>query len=181
MQIYIDKLNKLLTDNKVSECHGLNHAIMVMNNAKQALEAYDYKLSDEEKESVLLAALLHDADDRKFFPNNYNFENLQYILEDKSNEFIVNVMSMVNLVSSSKNGDYIPDYLKDKTWQLIPRYADRLEAIGVIGIERCYQYGKVKNPISKLYLDTTERGFTESELWEIATVQRYNSYSGDSV
>jgi uncharacterized protein len=181
MQNYIDKLNKLLTDNKVSECHGLNHAIMVMNNAKHALEAYDYKLSNEENESVLLAALLHDADDRKFFPNNHNYENVRNILEDKSDEFIINVINMVNLVSSSKNGDYIPENVKDKEWQLIPRYADRLEAIGVIGIERCYMYGKVKSPIAKLYLDTTERGFTESELWEISTIERYNSYTGDSV
>ena len=181
MQIYIDKLNKLLTDNKVSECHGINHAIQVMHNAQQALYYGDYNLTDEEKESVLLAALLHDADDRKFFPNNHNYENLQTILNDKSKEFIVNVVNMVNLVSSSKNGDSIPDYVKDKEWQLIPRYADRLEAIGVIGIERCYMYGKVKNPISKLYLDTTERGFTESELWEIATIDRYNSYTGDSI
>jgi uncharacterized protein len=155
MQMYIDKLNKLLTDNKVSECHGLNHAESVMNNAFYALEAQDYTLTDEEKDSVLLAALLHDADDRKFFPNNHNYENLRNILEDKSEEFINQVISMVDLVSSSKNGDFIPEYIKNKEWMLIPRYADRLEAIGVIGIERCYIYGKVKNPVAKLYLDET--------------------------
>ena len=181
MQIYIDCLNKLLTDNKVSECHGLNHAIQVMNNAFHALQSKEYNLTDDEKESVLLAALLHDADDRKFFPNNHNYENLRSILEDKSDEFIIQVINMVNLVSSSKNGDSIPDSIKDKEWQLIPRYADRLEAIGVIGIERCYMYGKIKIPIAPLYLDTTERGFTESELWEIATIERYNSYTGDSI
>jgi len=181
MQNYIDKLNKLLTDNKVSECHGINHAIQVMHNAQQALNYGDYALTEEEKESVLLAALLHDADDHKFFPNNHDYDNLRIILNDKPNEFISRVMFMVNLVSSSKNGDNIPDYVKDKEWILIPRYADRLEAIGVIGIERCYTYGKVKKPIAELYLDITERGFTESELWEIATVERYNSYTGNSM
>jgi uncharacterized protein len=181
MQMYIDKLNKLLTENKVSECHGLNHAESVMNNAFYALKAQDYKLTDEEKDSVLLAALLHDADDRKFFPNNQNNENLRIILEDKSAEFINLVMSMVDLVSSSKNGDSIPENVQEKEWMLIPRYADRLEAIGVIGIERCYKYGKIKNPIAPLYLEITERGFTESELWEIATIERYNSYTGNSI
>ena len=183
MQIYIDRLNQILTDNKVSECHGLNHAIAVMNNASNALYSniHNYNLTDEEKDSVLLAALLHDADDHKFFPDNHDYENLRNILNDKPNDFVYQVMFMVNLVSSSKNGDFIPDYIQQKEWMLIPRYADRLEAIGVIGIERCYMYGKIKNPVAKLYLDITERGFTESELWEIATVERYNSYSGNSM
>jgi uncharacterized protein len=181
MQIYIDRLNKILTDNNVSECHGLNHAIQVMNNAQNASNAQDYKLSEDEKECILLAALLHDADDRKFFPNNRNYENLRSILHDKNEEVIYQVMCMIDLVSSSKNGDSIPDFVKNKEWLLIPRYADRLEAIGVIGIERCYLYGKVKNPVADLYLDITERGYTESELWEIATIERYNSYTGNSV
>ena len=37
------------------------------------------------------------------------------------------------LVSASKNGDNIPKAISNKLWMLIPRYSDRLEAIGIIG------------------------------------------------
>ena len=57
---------------------------------------------------------------------------------------------MVSLVSSSKNGDRIPEDAINNEWLLYPRYADRLEAIGIIGIERCYQYALTsKNTLSK--------------------------------
>jgi uncharacterized protein len=85
---------------------------------------------------------------------------------------------MVNIVSSSKNGDTIPDDVVGQEWQLIPRYADRLEAIGVIGIERCYTYTmKKKMP---LFLPTSPKPKTEEELWQFASEERYKAYNGNS-
>jgi uncharacterized protein len=82
------------------------------------------------------------------------------------------------MVSSSKNGDAIPEDVVGKEWQLIPRYADRLEAIGLIGIERCYTYTmKKKLP---LFLASTPKPKTEDELWSIASIERYNAYDGNS-
>jgi uncharacterized protein len=182
---YINKLDDILKINNVCLSHGIQHAITVMCNAKDCLDenkviinSICYELKEEQVKSVLLAALLHDADDKKFFPNNKNYENLRIILQGESEEFINIVMTMVDLVSSSKNGDRIPEFVKDKLWMLIPRYADRLEAIGIVGIERCYQYGKTtKNP---LFLDSTPRPLNISEIWNYASQERYDKYTGKS-
>jgi uncharacterized protein len=86
---------------------------------------------------------------------------------------------MVNLVSSSKNGDSIPDEIGNDLWKLIPRYADRIEALGLIGIERCFTYTtKVEKP---LYIETTPTPTTEKDIWKFATEERYKAYSGNSI
>jgi uncharacterized protein len=176
MEIYIIRLQKILYDNNVCDSHGIEHSVIVMNNAKKALESEDYNLNDNQKRAVILAALLHDADDRKFFPNNKNFENLISVLEGYDSDFINLVIKMVDLVSSSKNGDNIPDGVAE--WMLIPRYSDRLEAIGKIGIKRCYQFGiTTKNP---LYTENTKRLLDEKDLFELATEERYKNYKGYS-
>ena len=134
------KLGQIFNDNKVSPCHGIEHAKIVMDHSRRALQFYD--ISDEDKLLVEYAALLHDFDDRKFFPSHLNYDNLRQVLSTKSGDFVDKVIYMVSIVSSSKNGDSIPLNVYGKEWMLIPRYADRIEAIGIIGIERCYTYTK---------------------------------------
>ena len=53
-----------------------------MYHAFNALEDYPL-LEHENKLAVLMAALLHDADDGKFFPDNHDYENLRNILKRK--------------------------------------------------------------------------------------------------
>jgi len=178
MDSYINRLHIIFITNNVSVCHGIEHAKQVLENAEKALEVTTFELSPYQEKAILAAALLHDADDRKFFPTHTNNENLRLVLFDTPVEFIELVISMVNLVSSSKNGDLIPDFIIGQEWKLIPRYADRLEAIGLIGIERCYIYSKKAN--MPLYLADTPKPKTEEELWSIATKERYNSYDGNS-
>jgi uncharacterized protein len=169
-------LQGILEAHKVSPCHGIDHAKKVMYHAWKALEDYP-RLSKDDKLAVLLAALLHDADDGKFFPDNKNNENLRLVLKMKGRDFVENIVTMVNLVSSSKNGDNIPAGIPE--WMVIPRYADRIEAIGLIGIERCFTYNKkITNP---LFLPTTPRPTTEKEIWAIATKERYEAYNGNSM
>lgn len=43
---------------------------------------------------------------------------------------------MIELVSFSKNGNNI--YKEDPIYFYIPRYADRIDAVGLIGLYRCY-------------------------------------------
>ena len=169
-------LGRIFEEKKVSDCHGIEHAKKVMCHAFLALEEYGNSITDINIKCVLLAALLHDADDTKFFPNNKNYDNLRLVIINEDNTIIDNVIYMVSIVSSSKNGDNIPDFVKGKEWMLIPRYADRIEAIGIIGIERCFTYNKnvAKLP---LYVDDTPRPITEKEIWKHATIERYNLYS----
>jgi uncharacterized protein len=178
MDNYIYKLNLILSTHNVCSSHGITHAIAVMNHAENALNQATFKFDEKIRSCVILAALLHDADDRKFFPNNQNYENLKQILDDLPSDEVDLIIKMVSLVSSSKNGDRIPEDAIKNEWLLYPRYADRLEAIGIIGIERCYQYGLTsKNP---LYISTTPYVTTEEELWNVASIERYNRYTGFS-
>ncbi len=180
IKIVISKLDLILTKNNVCPSHGIDHAIKVMKHAIKALKSGKYKITSEESECVVLAGLLHDADDGKFFPLNLNYENAKFCLQDyKSPESIELIILMIKLVSSTKNKDNIPDFVIGKEWMLIPRYADRVEALGLIGIERCYQYNKtIKSP---LYLESTPRAKNLEELWNIASETRYNNYMGKSV
>lgn len=178
MQTYIDRLEELLRTNNVCSSHGIEHCVKVMENTQKALDVTTFKLSEIEKECVLLAALLHDADDRKFFPNNNDYQNLRNILIDYDGKLIPFIIQMVELVSSSKNGDNIPDDVKGKEWMLYPRYADRLEAIGLIGVQRCYKYSITSN--NPLYTENTPCPMSEEEIWRIATEERYKEYNGSS-
>ena len=45
-------------------------------------------------------------------------------------------------------------------WYLIPRYADRLAAIGLVGIQRCIQYDVTKN--KPIYVDDIPK-FTQRD------------------
>lgn len=197
--------------------HSIDHMIIVCNNAYQALR-YDTsiqnfvlldvntnkkQLVEKIRFLVLLAALLHDIDDRKLFPKQQHgneYANAQVILDEiliqeqtqlcssKLNFIplvqndITTVLKMISLVSASKNGDYIPDCYKDLSlyeWLFIPRYADRVEAIGLVGIKRCYQYTKTCR--TPFYTETTIRANNEKELFDsIATVERYTEYRGIS-
>ena len=92
------------------------------------------------------------------------------------NDSVDLITKMISLVSSAINGDNIPYDIEE--WMLYPRYSDRLEAIGFIGIKRCYQYAVTFN--NKLYTDKTLFADNEEDLWKIATIQRYRDYKGVS-
>lgn len=178
----IKLLDFCLSSKGVSSCHGLGHAICVLNNAIEALKYYEDEdeLTDNQKILIMYASLLHDADDHKFFPDHHDYENLRSIMNQVENitkEEIDEIIYMINLVSSSKNGDSINGI---KHYHLIPRYADRLEAIGLIGIERCYIYNKHNQPDVPFILPETPLPKTEKEIEEVATMKRYRAYTGKS-
>lgn len=174
------ELKKLMVENNIADHHGYQHMIAVHNHAKSALE--DELLLEENELAIELAALLHDVDDKKIFKNSQNNENARKILdkvlplEYKNDKFIELVIGMIELVSCSKNGSSKPR----KSWMAIPRDADRLEALGSIGIQRCKEFNlSIGAP---LHLDSTPRVHTEEELWKVATPERFANYkSSDSM
>ncbi len=168
-------LHKLCQQHNVEECHGVQHALNVFDHANRALLVSDQPKSDEERDAVRLAALLHDADDRKFFPASSNYENarniLKKVLPNRENIHKL-IIKMIALVSCTKNGNSSQTEVEE--WQLIPRISDRLEAIGLIGVFRAYTYTKhVGDP---LFLRCTPRVTTEEELHQVATKERFENY-----
>ena len=117
-----------------SDGHGVDHAIRVYRNTQVIMEKYP----EADSVVVALAALLHDADDHKLF-NTDNNANARGFLEKNGLpiEKIDCICQIINAVSFSKNRGKIPDTIEGK----IVQDADRIDAIGAIGIARTFAYG----------------------------------------
>ena len=128
-----------------------------------------------------LAALLHDADDKKYFKTDKTKENAAKVIAGAldGSAFDVKrvtdeVMEMIGYVSFSDNGNTIPKRALKEPEFLWPRYSDRLEAIGAIGAVRCWQYNEeVKRPKA---LPSTPRPKNREQLWALVTPERLASY-----
>ena len=174
MEIAIEKLNEVLDEAKVTPCHGIEHALIVVRHVEAALEAQPEPLSDEQRLAIKLAALIHDADDRKFFPTSKELTNARKVLSSIPISEGVSelVLKMIGLVSCSKNGNSKEGV--EHEWMLYPRFADRLEAIGEIGIVRCWVYTyHVNRP---LFTSETPRPKTSEELQAVASLDRFAHY-----
>lgn len=117
-----------------SDGHDANHTLRVYNNVQLLLESYP------EADSFIssLSALLHDVDDHKLFKTQNN-DNARNFLQENglSEELIENICEIINSVSFSKNKGKTPRTIEGQ----IVQDADRLDAIGAIGIARTFAYG----------------------------------------
>jgi hypothetical protein len=179
--VFIKKLEELCLNSGIDDTHGVVHALAVMENAERAIFCSNDKILKREIYMIKLAALLHDADDTKYFIFNDGYcTNAREILKCDpclTDIEIETIIKMINLVSTSKNKDDVPNDCP--LWMLIPRYADRLESIGINGIERTLNFSIIKN--QPLFLETTLKAKTLDELGAIATYKRYEKYTSNSV
>ena len=133
---------------------------------------------------VMIASLLHEVGDSKFGDKiNTKAELILDILDivlkdysDDSLEMRLDIINMIEYCSASTWGDRIPK--NSKIYQLIPRYCDRLEATGYIGIARTLTYTYVKK--APFVIDSDEFPTTNEELEKMAPISRWNEYSSNS-
>lgn len=113
-----------------------------------------------DKRIVAIAALLHDVDDRKLFEND-NYQNARRImsLAEVEEYAVQRVIQIIEQISFKGIDSEIPDTIEGK----IVQDADRLDAIGAIGIARAFAYGGAKarkmydpNILPALHLDREE-------------------------
>ncbi len=135
----IEKTVEYLCQND-SSGHDWWHIYRVVNLSKLIgqKEVVDLQL-------VEVAALLHDLDDWKLSTGEHN--NLpiaRKLLEENgaSNDFIEKVVTIINEVSFKGAGVETKPSTKEA---MIVQDADRLDAIGAIGIARTFAYGGYKN------------------------------------
>ena len=114
--------------------HDAEHSLRVYRNALRIAEGEP----GCDAEIVALAALLHDADDHKLFHTGNNANARSFLTARKvAPEKIERICEAINAVSFSQNRGKRPETLEGK----IVQDADRLDAIGAIGIARTFAYG----------------------------------------
>lgn len=142
--------------------HDYWHALRVLKNAENISSDY----SNIDHELIEIAALTHDISDRKFFANKNNIQLLKNLLSEngiskKRIDFLLDLIE--NISFSSEN------LQQNKSLELqILQDADRLDAIGAIGIARAFSYGAYKkrefyNPEIKPKLNMSKEEYKKSE------------------
>jgi uncharacterized protein len=177
LESVLSKTAKFLTQNRIPNDHGIEHVFAVIKHVLNALDCPEvWHLSSQNKMEIVLAAFLHDVDDHKFFGTT-DYLNARTLLDGKSNinVDIEQVVKMIDLVSASKRRIDDPSL---ESWMYIPRDADRLEALGFVGLERAFQYGLRKgNPVTTRETSVCR---TEQDLDLVANEFRFEAYDGKS-
>lgn len=114
--------------------HDVEHSLRVYRNA--------ILLANTEPQCnrliVFLSALLHDVDDGKLFNTENNYNARTFLEKHRIDKGLIEqICEIINSVSFSKNRGNCPKTIEGK----IVQDADRLDAIGAIGIARTFAYG----------------------------------------
>lgn len=173
-------LAALCEEYAIDESHGVLHANAVLMHAEGALrEAEPLLTSVDRVLAVRLAALLHDADDHKYFgkASSKVMANAARIMTEAgaSDAVVEEAKEMISLVSCSANGNSCPPRARELPELLWPRWADRLEAAGEIGVARCYLHNQ-KDGAPIAVAGTTPRCTTDEEAFALATEERFSAY-----
>lgn len=105
------------------------------------LAAYICEKEGGDKFIIKMASLLHDIDDWKFSNNNKTTESfLESICIDE--ESIYKIMNIITTMSYK--GGVVNSYQNNLEGKIV-QDADRLDAMGAIGIARAFTYGGSKN------------------------------------
>ena len=127
-----DYIQALFAEN--TDGHGFGHSMRVYRNALLILETEP----EADRLVVSLGALLHDADDHKLFHTENNANARHFLTEQGVDpETADRICGAINAVSFSQNRGKRPETIEG---QLI-QDADRLDAIGAVGIARTFAYG----------------------------------------
>ena len=132
------KYVKLIMDGD-SSGHDWFHVLRVRNLAL-TIGAEETKNHPVNMQMVKLIALLHDLDDRKLSPETYeNQTRAREFLtgENLSPEQIELILESIRNLSFNGTGSTVPSSLEGR----IVQDADRLDAMGAIGIGRAFAFG----------------------------------------
>ena len=118
--------------------HDYFHALRVFKMATRIAEQEGAQV-----EAVQLAALLHDVDDRKISPDTYESQanTREFLTSNGMDENTIELICQMIREISFGASDLPPTTLEGQCVQ----DADRLDALGAIGIARAFAYGGSHN------------------------------------
>lgn len=138
--------------NQFDASHDFQHIERVLQNAESILSAEP----SADREIVQIAVLLHDVSDKKYTDSKENEDALLNSLNLADNQK-QHIKEIIESVSFNGGNEVAAKSIEAK----IVRDADRLDAIGAVGIARTFAYGGAKG--RKLYDDAEEVRIQMSE------------------
>ena len=159
----IDRAQKYVRDKFENEYSGHDyfHALRVFKMATRIAECEGAKV-----EIVQLASLLHDVDDRKISPETYESQAnaREFLISNAVDKDTIELICRIIREISFGANNSVPSTLEGQCVQ----DADRLDAIGAIGIARAFAYGGNHNrhmyhPDIKPNLNMTKEEYVKSE------------------
>uniref|UniRef100_A0A7N0RDN1 HD/PDEase domain-containing protein n=1 Tax=Kalanchoe fedtschenkoi TaxID=63787 RepID=A0A7N0RDN1_KALFE len=158
--------------------HDAAHVFRVRDLALALAQEEGLSLSPGSMEIVELAALLHDIGDYKYISDPSEAKTAENFLVEEGVEEskklhilrIINEMGFKDELAGLKKIDQSPEFG-------VVQDADRLDAIGAIGIARCFTFGGSRNrvlhdPFIKPRTDLSKEGYMKKE--EQTTVNHFH-------
>jgi uncharacterized protein len=134
--------------------HDYHHILRVVSNANRIFqdESKANPSIAHDTTALFLAALLHDVGDHKYIKPGEDSENqISTILLERgaTKDLAAKVQTIVKHVSYTnevRNPQSVIDVLAQHPELAVVQDADRLDAIGAVGIGRCFSFGAAKFP-----------------------------------
>jgi len=140
--------------------HDYFHTLRVYRTAGRIAEA-----EGADVEIVRLAALLHDVDDRKLSPQTHANKDKARAFLKENGVSEADIETICKIIGEVSFGDGItPDTLESRCVQ----DADRLDALGAIGVARAFAYGgshhrEMHNPDIPPKMNMTKEEYAQSK------------------
>ena len=129
------------------ESHGLQHMIDVTKNA--CLISYDMDLSVDTWKKIIISSMLHDVLDHKYEHNEELSDKVSRFIDVVIPEHKNKIYLVINSISFSKEAKegmrYFEKDLGNSEWIVVRDIvsdADKIEALGEIGFNRCVKFTK---------------------------------------
>jgi uncharacterized protein len=122
------------------ESHDINHALAVYKNA---LDIADHDYPDVDKDILMYACLLHDVCDHKYSHSLSKEERNTFIDEQfndtEKSRCVIHVIDNISYSQEVQGKRLILPYPQN-IYQDIVSDADKLEALGQVGLQRCITF-----------------------------------------
>lgn len=126
--------------NQFDESHDYNHALRVYENALLIIKGENYIIDIQ---IIQYCALLHDVRDHKYTSSISEEKFLQFVISGLGQKRASIVINVIDNVSYSKQIKGLRKNVCQPYLDIISD-ADKLEAIGPIGLQRCIAFNNAK-------------------------------------